>query len=270
MRWIGEESARSGCDLLAFAVMPNHLHIVAVQGARPLAALMHPLLRRLALLVHARHGTEGHVFQRRYHSVPCTDPDYLRNAIAYVHLNPVRAGLCAEPDQYSWTTHLEYCAIASTVNSPRRGFVGGLELFSPFLRASPADLQDGYRSFLQWRLFLDQCAGRAKVEHGMDGQAAPPTTGGDIYWAERFGSSCTSLVERRRPHPPLLDLRDLALRFLAGVDPDMTLDQLRSGYRSRALVTVRRQFINRAKETGHRHCSIARFLHVSDVTVSRS
>lgn len=77
---------RSDATLLAYAVMPNHLHLVVVQGSQPLSQLMQPLLTRIALLVQRRTGREGHIFERRFRASPCLDPDYLRNAIAYVHL----------------------------------------------------------------------------------------------------------------------------------------------------------------------------------------
>jgi hypothetical protein len=221
-------------------------------------------------MIHARHRTEGHVFQRRYHAAPCTDPEYLRNAIAYVHLNPVRAGLSNLPDDYAWTTHDAYCSPAPTPPGARRGVGAGLELFSPFPGASVGETCTNYRTFLEWRVSADARHASASPQRRSELPHAPATAGGDIYWAERFGWSCTPLAERQRPRPPLLDLRDLGLRFLRGIEPEMTLDLLRSGDRSRTLVAVRRQFINRAKENGHRHRAIARFLNISDVTVSRS
>ena len=56
-RMVREQVERTGGQLLSYAIMPNHLHIVYVQGVQPLAAFMQPLLRRLALRVHARVGT---------------------------------------------------------------------------------------------------------------------------------------------------------------------------------------------------------------------
>jgi REP element-mobilizing transposase RayT len=269
VRWLHEYADRSGFDLLAYAVMPNHLHIVVVQGARPLAALMQPLLRRIAIHIHARHGSEGHAFQRRYHSSPCTDPQYLRNTIAYVHLNPVRAHLCEAPEQYDWTTHREYCSAQLCATASNRGAVGGLRLFAPAPRANPADVRDNYRAFLEWRVKADAFA-LATRRRPVDAPLPPVTAGGDLHWVECFGWSCTPRAEHQRPRPPSLDLRDLALKLLGEVEPELGLDLLRSGQRTRPLIAVRRQFISRAKENGHRHRSIARFLNVSDVTVSRS
>jgi putative transposase len=99
---------RSDARLLAFAVMPNHLHLVLIQGQQPLWRLMQPFLRAVALAVHAVHGGEGHVFERRYRDRICRDARHVIRAIAYVHANPVRAGLCTHPRDYPWTSYRAY------------------------------------------------------------------------------------------------------------------------------------------------------------------
>ena len=90
--------------VLAFVVMPNHLHIVARQGDEPLGRFMHPLLTRIAMTVRKKHDLVGHVFGRRYWSHPCITEDYLATCIAYVHHNPVKAELCAAARDYKWSS----------------------------------------------------------------------------------------------------------------------------------------------------------------------
>jgi hypothetical protein len=225
---------------------------------------MQPLLRRLALLIHRKHGTEGHAFQRRYYSSACRNPEYLRNAIVYVHLNAFRAGLHDSPEQHPWSMHHAYCAPVPGIVAPERGAISGLRLFAPAEETDLVQCGLNYRAFLNWRVGVDAIAeGRPRV----DVPTRPVTEGGDLYWVGRFGSVC---LAERPFRPRLLDLRDLALAVLREVSPDMNLELLRSGGRTRLLVAVRRQLIVRAKENGHRHRSIARFLRISDVTVSRS
>jgi hypothetical protein len=55
-----------------------------------------------------RHGRVGHLFQNRYKSRVVSKDSYLREAIRYIHLNPVRAGLISsleELEDYPWTGH---------------------------------------------------------------------------------------------------------------------------------------------------------------------
>lgn len=266
-RSIREQVDRSGGQLLAYAIMPNHLHIVYAQGRWPLAAFMQPLLRRLALRVHARDGTEGHVFERRFRASPCRDPDYLRNAILYVHLNSVRARLCSGAEQYAWTTHHEYCARPAS-SSDWDGQPGSMvRLFAPAVGCSVAEAVSNYRAFLDWRVRMDAAAIALQTRCDVLVPTVPAYLGGDVFWAERF-ATCALTQPAARERPPLLDLRDLARRTLRDNAPDLPLESLRSGRRSKVIVAVRRDFILRAKENGHRNRSIARFLNISDVAVS--
>lgn len=98
-------AANSDFCLVAYAIMPNHLHIIAVQGQLPLQRFMQPALSGISQSVIRAHSHRGHVFECRYYDKPCLDAEYLRNAIAYVHLNPVRAGLCSRASDYEWSSH---------------------------------------------------------------------------------------------------------------------------------------------------------------------
>jgi REP element-mobilizing transposase RayT len=98
------------CDvrLAAFVVMPNHLHFAQQQGDYPIFKFMQPLLCRIAAAVKKKYAIDGHVFQRRYWSCPCGSPDYLKTCIEYIHRNPVKAGICADPGEYRWSSHAAY------------------------------------------------------------------------------------------------------------------------------------------------------------------
>jgi hypothetical protein len=227
---------------------------------------MQPLLRRIALRVQKKTSGIGHVFGAPYWSVPCSDPDYLRNAIAYVHLNPVRAGLCRRPDEYAWTSHASYVCAGEEAVSRR---ASGLLVFACESRDPVTRVHASYGAFLEWRVRMDE---HIRL-HGMGSDHDPPpvprTPAGDAYWAERFGWRALFRAERQLPRRPALDLRDLALHFLEDREPDMPLELLRSGRRTRPLSAVRREFILRAKQNGHRNRTIARFLRISDTSVSR-
>lgn len=269
-RLIREQVDRGSGQLLAYAVMPNHLHVVYVQGDRPLAHFMQPLLRRLALRVHARERTEGHVFERRFHASACRDPDYLRNVILYVHLNPVRAKLCQAADDYAFTTHQDYCARDASASAWDGTPGSGLDLFSPDVGCAHAQVRDNYWAFLEWRLHTDAANLAREGACDVFYPSSPRYKGGDQYWIERFGAHCPSRSEAPSVGVARLDLRDLARRTLCDVEPAMPLDFLRSGRRTKPLVAVRRHFILRAKRNGHRNSAIARFLNIDDATVSRT
>jgi hypothetical protein len=50
----------------------------------------------------------GHLFQGRYKAILCDKDAYLLELVRYIHLNPVRAKMVKEPEDYVWTGHLSY------------------------------------------------------------------------------------------------------------------------------------------------------------------
>jgi putative transposase len=269
---IGDSATHCDVQLLAHAVMPNHLHLVVVQGRLPLARLMQPLLRRVASLVARTRRREGHIFERRYHDSPCLDAAYLRNAIAYVHLNPVRAQLCTEARAYPWTSHQAY---ASTVVHPAltpEAVDAGLQLFARREGCGRDECRADYRLFLRWRRAMDRYLDAGGVEDAALAPRRPFSDAGDRYWTERFGDAAILA------NPQIIDRRMAALRpDLCAIGRGVLISEsrtaddlnwLRSGGRGPALAAARRAFVPRGIAAGYSNAQIARFLRVSPSCVS--
>lgn len=101
--------ANAGTRVLAYCLMPNHVHFVMVptheDGLRAAVADAH---RRYTRRVNFREGWRGHLWQDRFHSF-VMDEAHLRMAVAYVEHNPVRAGLCEAACDWPWSSASE-CA----------------------------------------------------------------------------------------------------------------------------------------------------------------
>jgi REP element-mobilizing transposase RayT len=259
-----EEVETAGIRLLAYAIMPNHLHLVAVQGESPLGVFMGSLLRRLALLVHRRHARQGHVFERPYRSFPCLDPEYLRTVIVYAHLNPVRAGLCEQPEAYAWTSHHRYGAApaADGVGSPT--LPAALQLFARECGQSDEQCRADYGLFITWRRAMDRFqAEDAELTAGPG--RSPQADGGNLHWQLDFtpaGVPTGGPLLRR-------DLRDIVRDIAAAQDPPVPLSQLRAGTWERPMVKLRAEVIARCVQAGYTTSQIAAFLGVSTSSVSR-
>ncbi len=92
----------------AWALLPNHAHLLVRTDQRPLAATLRALLAGYAGAFNRRHRRVGHLFQNRYKSIVIEQEPYLLELIRYIHLNPLRAGLVrdlAALDRYRWTGH---------------------------------------------------------------------------------------------------------------------------------------------------------------------
>ena len=110
---LGEACVRSGWEVQAYCLMPNHFHLVVETPQPTLVAGMKWLLGTYTGRFNRRHKQFGHLFSGRYKSliVDGSGSGYLRTVCEYVHLNPTRAKLL-RPEQalreYRWSSWPEY------------------------------------------------------------------------------------------------------------------------------------------------------------------
>jgi len=62
---------------LAWALMPNHFHLLLRTGHSPIAGVMRRVLTGYAVTFNRRHKRHGHLFQNRYKSILCQEEPYL-------------------------------------------------------------------------------------------------------------------------------------------------------------------------------------------------
>jgi len=99
---------RFGHQIHGFCFMVNHIHLVLRASQNPLSHVMHHLSFRYTKYINRRISREGHLFQGRFKAILIEDNEYLTELIRYVHLNPVRAGLVKQPEDYFWSGHRVY------------------------------------------------------------------------------------------------------------------------------------------------------------------
>ena len=100
---LAEECERREWVPLARCLMTNHIHLLLETPAPNLSEGMQRLQSRYALRFNRRHGRSGHLFQGRYTSVRVTSDEQLLAVTRYIERNPVEAGLCRTPEEWSWT-----------------------------------------------------------------------------------------------------------------------------------------------------------------------
>lgn len=95
-------------DCYAWALIPNHFHLLLRCNRMELSRFMRRLLTGYAVYFNLRHNRSGHLFQNRYKSIVCEEETYFLELIRYIHLNPLRAGLVSDLDElerYPWCGH---------------------------------------------------------------------------------------------------------------------------------------------------------------------
>lgn len=104
LRLLGDYATERGFDILAYCLMPNHVHLIAVPHEEgSLAAVLKPVHLRYAQHVNRSRSCSGRVWQGRFYSCPL-DAGHAAAAIRYVECNPVRAGLVSRAASYEWSS----------------------------------------------------------------------------------------------------------------------------------------------------------------------
>ncbi len=110
---LGQGCFKTGWQVHAYCLMPNHFHLVVETPAANLVAGMKWFLGVYTSGFNRRHKLLGHLFSGRYKSliVDGSGDGYLKTVCDYVHLNPARAGLIAEDQRletYRWSSYPLY------------------------------------------------------------------------------------------------------------------------------------------------------------------
>lgn len=101
---LAEQTAKAGVEVWAYCLMPNHVHLILMPAdAEALGRAVGETHRRYTNFINARGRWTGHLFQSRFASAPM-DFTHLMRAVRYVSLNPVRARLVSQPEEWKWSS----------------------------------------------------------------------------------------------------------------------------------------------------------------------
>lgn len=99
-----DRSRPAGLRLLGYCLMTNHVHLVGVpEKAGALARALGRTHSAYAQRFNRLQRRSGHLWQNRFYSCPL-GASHLYQALAYVDLNPVRAGLAVRAQEYRWSS----------------------------------------------------------------------------------------------------------------------------------------------------------------------
>lgn len=104
VRIIYEVRSETQFRLLAFSIMPDHLHLILSLAESGLGKAVQLIKGRFARTHNQKVGSSGSVWQSRYHERALRSEAALFSAIEYVHENPVAAQLVSEAADYPWST----------------------------------------------------------------------------------------------------------------------------------------------------------------------
>jgi len=216
-RIVARVVTRLGVRLHAYCWMTNHLHLLAQVSEAPLGRMMLRIASHYARIVQTRLGTTGHLFERRYHAVLVDADSYLLTLVRYIHLNPVRAGLSADPEAYPWSSHRNY------LGQRQQAWVT-TDLTLNLLEARPDAARARYREYM----------GMSAPEHWGTGVLRPHREHGQILGGDAFVARVMASRLQRRLEKTLEELvTECSQRF------NIAPEALVSPGRDRALAAAR-------------------------------
>lgn len=101
-----EASKRFDCAVHAYVLMTNHVHLlVTPQEVGGVSRMMQTLGRGYVSGINARYKRTGTLWEGRYKSCLVGTDAYLLACYRYIELNPVRARMVEQPEDYPWSSY---------------------------------------------------------------------------------------------------------------------------------------------------------------------
>ena len=238
-----ESSEKFNISYFALCLMHNHLHILIKPHKKNLVQAMRSIFSRYAAKFNHRYERRGHLFGGPYRQSVCLDNSYLLSASIYIHLNPVRAGLTDNPNQYRWSSSSLYC-----LDKPKESFVDP----EPVLQLVHDDQGAARR---EYKMILQKAQG-AEPDNALEHKGAIEKF--CVRLAEIFPALFKRLGKRTRDDqllsPSMLELTELERRL-----QNMT----RSPSRSDESRTAKKYIIEQLLARGFKKTEIAKRMGIS-------
>jgi REP element-mobilizing transposase RayT len=247
-----EVSTRYGAKIHGYCLVPNHFHLLIQQQENSISTIMRSLTTRYAVQFNQKYRKVGHVFQGRFHGILCDQRRYLLELIRYIHLNPVRAKLVEQPQDWKWSSLTAYLGLA------RNEWLYQQEVLGLFGTQPKRKLLE----------FLSQVPDLSK-------KIVYPRESFPVMGERSFVNEVTRQGEPRRKQPRVYMGRKLPLQKLAEIfcrAAGIALDELFILHKgSRQISILRDQIIYAATRLLYYPTSeVARFLQVTPAAVTLS
>ena len=131
---LDEYKLRCGFAVYGYCLMNNHVHLL-LHGARnpcicrigdtevelgPGESLSQAIKRlgvSYVMFFNRKYARTGHLFQDRFKSEPIDGDPYFLMALRYIHRNPIKAGICAQPEAYYASSYREYIGASPVLHT---------------------------------------------------------------------------------------------------------------------------------------------------------
>jgi REP element-mobilizing transposase RayT len=267
--------------IYAWALMPNHFHLLIRTGKKPLADSMRKILTGYVINFNRRYSRSGHLFQNRYRSIVCEDDPYLLELTRYIHLNPLRAGLVKNIKELN---HYPFSGHSVIMGKIRREWQDEQTILRYFGKRRH-DAEKRYEEYIKAGIsaadnppkligggLLRSLGGWSEVIALR--QKGKKTVGDErVLGRTKFVEEIIQEAEARHKEALKLHRRIPDLFLIAKMiekELGVSEERLRSGNRLRIIVKARKIFCQVAvKRLGYSGAMVARYLNITTSAVNR-
>ena len=208
--WLEKYSFENNCQVHAYVLMTNHVHLlITPETNKGLAKMMKSLGQRYVQYINRTYGRTGTLWEGRFRSCVTREDQYVLSCYRYIELNPVRANMVEHPGEYCWSSYR-----ANAQQEPN-------EMISPHdaylsLGRCNEDRQKQYREIFKSELcpkLIDQVRSatnsnyalgskkfRAEVEQVLGRRAGPGIPGRPRLYSRKLWSVTSSLFQIHEKH----------------------------------------------------------------------
>lgn len=125
-------------DTLSYCLMPTHFHLLVRVKIGQESNSIHNAFKNLfisyAKAINKGYDRTGSLFQNRYKRKEIDSDSYLSTIIAYIHLNPIRANLAKQPEDWKYSSYQAFVSDQPTQISKDEvlEWFGGVDQFIQF------------------------------------------------------------------------------------------------------------------------------------------
>ena len=102
-----DAAERSGCDIHAYVLMTNHVHLLVTPYCSfGVSKMMQSLGRNYVQYFNHQYKRSGTLWEGRFKSCLVESEEYLLECYRYIELNPVRAAMVNSPADYKWSSYM--------------------------------------------------------------------------------------------------------------------------------------------------------------------
>ena len=126
-------------ELLAYCLMPNHIHFLIKTSKENLSSILHKVSTSYACYYNHKYNHVGHIFQGRFRSEAVNDDLYVQACVRYIHNNPVVAGISSRED-YKWSSYKDYILDGDLTDTEFfLSLIGGKDAFVNYSKLNDKD-----------------------------------------------------------------------------------------------------------------------------------